>query len=146
MQQLNPTLPPVPAPADLAALGALVKFVGEMIANPKEARKLVDAYMAGAAEYQQAYERELGLRRQVVAEKAEFEARLIRDRKDLDAALEAERNQVAKEHAQRRQQIEADERAARDLLARAKVDADAAAALRKQWESKFAKLSALAAA
>jgi hypothetical protein len=146
ISMLNQQLPPVPQPADLQALGALVKFVSEMIANPKQARELVDGYLAGAAKYQEAYERELALRRQNVAEKTEFEARLVRDRKHLDAAMEAERDQISREHAQRRAQLDKEEQEIAKLKQQAQADAVAAQALRREFESKLAKLSALAAA
>jgi hypothetical protein len=146
MMQLNPLLSPLPAAGDLKLLAGLVELMLELIRDPKKGKALIDQLSAGATEYQQAHERVLQGQRDLNERTADFERMSTRARRELDIALETERDVVAKEHAQRRQQIDADERAARDLLARAKVDADAAAELRKTWENKFAALSKLAAA
>ena len=146
MISINPLLPPVPAPADLAALGALVKFVSEMIANPKKGKELVDEYLAGAVEYQQAYERELGLRRQAVAERAEFERTSTRQRKEMEIALETERDVVAKEHAQRRVAIERDEQDVMKRIAAVEAREQSVTARERELEARLRKIQQAVAA
>jgi hypothetical protein len=146
MMSINPPLPPVPAPADLAALGALVKFISEMIANPKESRKLVDAYLAAATEYQQAHERVLQGQRDLNERTADFERMSVRRQRELDFTIERDRKAFDTDVAARRAALEADQKELTRLKELAAKDAAVVAAARQEWENKMAALAKLASA
>jgi hypothetical protein len=145
MMSINPPLPPLPV-ADLAAVCAFLNFVIECVRNPEKAGKFVDALTKATTEHQNAYERELGLRRQLENERREFDRAKAHERMAHDAGLESERAVVGKEHAQRRAAIERDEQDVAKRIAAVEAREKSVAERERELEARLRKIQQAVAA
>jgi hypothetical protein len=116
-----------------------------LVADPKAAAARVRELHTAMEQAQQAHERVLLGQRDLNAKTHETEARLTRDRKDLDASLEAERSQVFKEHQLRRERIEIDEADVVRRIAAVETREKAVAAREREVEQKFVAMRKLVA-
>jgi hypothetical protein len=146
MQQLTPSLPPVPASGDLKLLAGLVELMLELIRDPKKGKALIDQLSAGATEYQQAHERVLQGQRDLNARALDFDRMSERRQKELDFTIERDRKAFDADVAARTAVLEADQKELTRLKQQAEKDAAAAGELRRTWENKMAALNKLAAA
>jgi predicted nucleic acid-binding Zn-ribbon protein len=135
-------LPPPPsAAADLAAILALVRLLTDPAATEalvSELMKAVDAYTAAKVDAEKA----IAASKETLASHA---AQVAKERDDHGVALAAERRSFDREFADAKKRIQLFEDEAKRVLARAKEDSDAAAALRSDLEARLAKVREAAA-
>jgi hypothetical protein len=100
---------------------------------------------AAASKNEQAVASLRAVQRELVAAQERHDREIARERGEHAVALAVEREQWAQELASQRRLIEQDMQEIAKLKERAEKDGKAAAALRKDWQERFAKLQELAA-